>query len=62
MFLLVLLSKSKFFTRVALVSFVWYSFRTCVVSVALELHLYRTRAARVSLVSHSCHSCLKLVL
>ena len=45
MFLLLFLSKSKFFTRVALMSFVQHSCRIRVVSVAL-----------VSLVSHSCRS------
>ena len=57
MFLPVSLSKSKFFTRVALMSFVQHSCRTCVARVSL-----------VSLVSHSCcirvarvwHSCCKL--
>ena len=43
MFLLVPLSKSKIFTRVALVSFVQ--------------HLCRTRAIGVTLVSYSCRSC-----
>ena len=75
MFLLVSLSKPKFFIRVALVSFVYHSCRTCVVSVALVSHLCRTRVARVSLVllvshsccilllvSHSCHWCLAAVL
>ena len=76
MFLLVSLSKSKFFTRVALVSFVQYSCRTRVVSVALVSHSCqtcvalvspvsqscRTRVAFVSLVSHSCRSCLALGL
>ena len=55
-----LLSKSRFFTRVALVSFVQHSRRTCVTHVAsfaLVLHpcrLYCTRVARVWL------SCCKL--
>ena len=57
MFLLVSLSKSKFFTRVALVSFVQHSCRQC-----------SSHVAPVSLVSHSCcirvarvwHSCCKL--
>ena len=47
MLLLVPLSKSKFFTRVALVSLASYSCRTRVASVALVLHsrgLCRTRA------------------
>ena len=58
MFLLVSLSKSKFFTRFALVSFVQHSCRTC---VAL-CRSYLTHIALVSLVSHSCRSCLALVL
>ena len=60
MFLLVSLSKPKFFIRVALVSFVYHSCRTCVVSVALVSHLCRTRVARVSLVSPSC--CIRIAL
>ena len=58
MVLLVSLSKSKFFTRFALVSFVQHSCRTC---VAL-CRSYLTHIALVSLVSHSCRSCLALVL
>ena len=50
MFLLVSLSKSKFFTRVAPVPFVYYSCRTRVVSVALVSNLCGTRVALVSLV------------
>ena len=50
-FLSVPLSKSEFFIRAALVSFVQYSCRT---RVALVSHLCHTRIARVSLVSHSC--------
>ena len=46
MFLLVPLSKSKFFTRVALVSF----FGTCVTLVLLVSHSCRTCVARVALV------------
>ena len=53
MFLLMSLSKSKFFTRVALVSFVQYSCRTCVVRVG-SCH---TCVALVLLVSHSCCQC-----
>ena len=54
MFLLLSLSKSKFFTRVALVPFVQKLRRTRVVRVALVSHLRRTRVAcltRVALVS-----------
>ena len=54
MFLLVSLSKSKFFPRVALASFVQHPCLTHLVRVALVSHLYRTRVALVSLVSHSC--------
>ena len=54
MFLLVSLSKPKFFTRVALVSILRHSCRTRVARVALVLHLYRTRVACVW------HSCCKL--
>ena len=64
MFLLVPSSKSKFFTRVALVSFVQHSCRQCSTRVALVLHSCltvfhscrscRTRVASVALVSHSC--------
>ena len=51
MFLLVSFSKSKFFTRVALLAFVQHSCRSC-----------STRVTVVSLVQHSCRSCLALVL
>ena len=54
MFLLVSLSKSKFFTRVALVSFV----QRC---VSLASHSCRWFSNRVALVLHSCCSCLTLV-
>ena len=60
MFLLVSLSKSKFFTRVTLTSFVQHSCLTRVVRVALVLPLCCTcvtRVSLVSLVSHSCRSC-----
>ena len=46
MFLLVSLSKSKFLTRVALVSLVQHSCRSCL-----------TRVASVTLLSHLCCSC-----
>ena len=55
MFLLVSLSKSKFLLASP-------SCRTCVVSVALVSHFYRTRVVRISLVllvSHSC--CIRVV-
>ena len=54
MFLHVSLSESKFFTRVALVSFAQRSCRSCFTRVALLSHLSRTRVARVW------HSCCKL--
>ena len=60
MFLLMTLSKSKFFTRVALVSFVQHSCRSWSTRVALVSHLCRscfTRIASVALVLHLCHSC-----
>ena len=60
MFLLVSLSKSKFFTRVALVSFVSHSCRSysaCVALVSLVSHSCRTRVVSVALVLHSCSSC-----
>ena len=57
MFLLVSLSKSKFFPHVALASFVYHPCRTNLVRVALVPHLYRTRVASVALVLHSCRSC-----
>ena len=57
MFSLVLLSKSKFFTRAALVSYMQHLCRTCVVNVVLMSHSCCTRVARASLVLHSCHSC-----
>ena len=47
MFLHVSLSESKFFTRVALVSFVQHSCRSCFTCVAVLSHLSRTRVARV---------------
>ena len=50
-FLLVLLSKSKFFTRVALLLHLYCT------RVALVSHLYRTHVAHVSLVLHSFCSC-----
>ena len=53
MFLLVSLSKSKFFTRAALVQFVQHSFAL----VLLVQHSCRTRVARFSLVSLVPHSC-----
>ena len=62
MFLPVPLSKSKFFTRVALVSFMSHSYHTCVAPVLLVSHSYRTRVASVTFVLHSCRSCLALVL
>ena len=70
MFLLVLLSKSKIFTRVALTSFVQvsHSCRSCSTRVALVSHLCYscltriTSVAFVLFVSHSCGSCLALVL
>ena len=46
MFLIVSLSKLKFFTRVAFVSFVSHSCRTRVARVALVSHSCRTRVAR----------------
>ena len=62
MFLLVSLSKSKFFTRVAPVSFVYHSCRTGVVSVALVSNLCGTGVARVSLVSLVSYSfCIRVV-
>ena len=57
MFLLVWLSKSKFSTRVALMSFVQHSCLTCVTLVSLVSHPCCTRVARVSLVLHLCRSC-----
>ena len=73
MLLLMSVSKSKFFTHVALMSFVWHSLGTRVVSVALALHLCRTRVSRVShscctrvasvaLGLHSCRSCCARVV
>ena len=50
MFSLMLLSKLKFFTHVALVPF-----------VALVLHLCRSCSTHVALVSQSCCSCLTCV-
>ena len=61
MFLLGSLSKSKFFTRAALVSFVQHSCSTRVARVSLASHSCRwfsTRATLVSLVSHSCRTCV----
>ena len=57
MFLPVSLSKSKFFTRVALVSFVYHSCCICVALVSLVSHSCRTRVASVALMLHSCRSC-----
>ena len=60
MFLLVFLSKSKFFTRVTLMSFVQHQCRIRVVSVALVSlvsHSCRSSVASVALVLHSCYSC-----
>ena len=60
-----LASLSKFFTRVGLVPFVWYSYRTRVASVALVSNsccLCLTLVVRVALMSQSCCSCLALVL
>ena len=57
MFLPVSLSKSTFFTRVALVSFLQHSCRTRVARVALVSHFCSTRVVHVSLVSHLCHQC-----
>ena len=57
MFLLVPLSKSKFFTRVSLVS---HSRRSCSTRVALVSHSCCSRltsVASVALVLHSCPSC-----
>ena len=51
MFLLVPLSKSKFFTCVTLVSFVQHSCRTRVVSVALVSHLCSSCLTRVTSVT-----------
>ena len=65
MFSLVSLSKSKFFTSVAPVSFVQHSCRLCLTRVALVLYSCRsclTRVALVSFVSHFCRLCLTLVL
>ena len=68
MFSLVLLSKSNFFTCVALMSFVQHSCRTRVVCVALvslvsdSCHTRVVRVALVLLVSHSCHKCQAFVL
>ena len=62
MFLLVSLSKSKFFACVALVSVVQHSCRTRVVSVSLVSHSCRYCRTRVAFVSHSCRSCLALAL
>ena len=64
MFSLVSLSKSKFFTRVTLVSFVQHLCRTRVVHVELVQHLCRSRVncvTLVSLVSHSYRSRVVLV-
>ena len=60
MFLFVSLSKSKFFTRVTLVSFVQHSCCTRVVHVALVSHLCclcLTCVSSVALVLYSCCSC-----
>ena len=62
MFSLVSLSKSKFLTSVALLSFVEHSCHTRVVRVALVLHLCRTCVTRVSLVLVSCFSCCTRVV
>ena len=51
MFLLVSLSKSKFFTRVTLVSFVQHSCRTCVALVSLVSHSCCARVVSVTLLS-----------
>ena len=61
MLLLVSLSNSKFFTCVALVSFVWHSCRTCVTLISLVSQSCRIRVTRVALVSHSCRSCRAFV-
>ena len=57
MFLLVSLSKSKFFTRAALVSLVQHSCYICVTLVSLVSHSCCTRVASVTFVLHSCCSC-----
>ena len=56
MFLPVLLSKSNFFTSVALVLFVLHWCHHRVVCVALVSHFCHTSTALVSLVSHSCRT------
>ena len=64
MFLLVSLSTSKFFTCVALTSFVQHSCRTCVALVLLvsqSCHQCCTRVAFVSLVQYLCCTCVVLV-
>ena len=56
MFLLVSLSKSKFFTRVTLLSFVLHLYRSCFTRVAcgaLMLHSCRSCRTRVARVWHS---------
>ena len=66
MFLLVSLSKSKFFARVAFGSFVWHFYHTGVVCVALVLQLHLTRvtcvSGNVSLMLHSFRSYLRFML
>ena len=68
MFLLVSLSKSDFFTLIALVSFVQHSRRSCntrvafvshsrLTRVALVLNSCLTRVASVAFVSHLCRQC-----
>ena len=61
MFLFASLSKSTFFTRAALVSFVQHSCSsclTCITLVSLVQHSCCTCVALGSLVSHSCRNCV----
>ena len=57
MVLLMPLSESKFSTRVALVSFVQHSCRSCSTHVALVSHSSCSCLTRVALVLHLCCSC-----
>ena len=57
MFSLALLTKSKFFIRVALVSFVQHSCRTRIVRVVLALHSSRSYLIRIALMTFVLHSC-----
>ena len=73
MFSLVLLSKSKFFTRIALVllvqhscctciALVQHSCRTCIALMLLMSHLCCTHVELVSFALHTHRSCLAVVL